>query len=165
METSTKTLIANRTRTEDAPKVILLVEDNPDDELLALRALRKQDLPSTVVVVRDGQEALDYLFARGEYAGRDACATPSLILLDLKLPKIDGLEVLRRLRADAATRRVPVVILTSSDETCDILESYDLHANSFIRKPVDFTQFLRAMRQLGDYWLLLNISPPIPDAG
>lgn len=148
---------------QEGQKIILLVEDNPDDELLTLRALRKNELANKVIVVRDGQEALDYLFAQGSYAGRDASGVPSLILLDLKLPKIDGLEVLRRLRSNTMTRRLPVVILTSSDETCDILESYDLHANSFIRKPVDFNQFLKAMRQLGDYWLALNITPPLMD--
>jgi two-component system, response regulator len=151
-------------RTKIPSKLILLVEDNPDDELLALRALGKQDVTSRVVVVHDGQEALDYLFAQGNYSERDASEIPALILLDLKLPKIDGFEVLRRLRSDASTRLLPVVVLTSSDETCDILESYHLHANSFIRKPVDFTQFLQAMRQLGDYWLMLNISPPKLDA-
>ena len=153
--------LTNRSRSEDTARVILLVEDNPDDELLALRAFRKQNVPSTVVVVHDGQEAVDYLFAQGDYTGRDIREVPALILLDLKLPKIDGLEVLRRLRSDAATRLLPVVVLTSSDEDSDILESYHLHANSFIRKPVDFTQFQRSVRQLGDYWLTLNILPPI----
>lgn len=152
--------LVNSSRIEDSPKVILLIEDNPDDELLALRALRRNGVPSKIVVVRDGQEALDYLFAQGNYAERGAHDIPALILLDLKLPKIDGLEVLRRLRSDAQTRLLPVVVLTSSDETCDVLDCYQLNANSFIRKPVDFNQFLNAMRQLGDYWLMLNISPP-----
>jgi two-component system, response regulator len=157
--------LTNRSRIDDTPRVILLVEDNPDDELLALRAFRKQNVPSTVVVVHDGQEAVDYLFARGAYAGRNIREAPALILLDLKLPKIDGLEVLRRLRSNAATRLLPVVVLTSSDETSDILESYQLHANSFIRKPVDFVQFQKSVQQLGDYWLTLNISPPIAEEG
>jgi two-component system, response regulator len=163
-ETAMEKRLSNRSRLEDTPKVILLVEDNPDDELLALRALRKNDVPSRIIVVHDGQEALDYLFAEGAYAHRDAGEYPALILLDLKLPKIDGLEVLRRLRSDAKTRLLPIVILTSSDEACDIMESYEFHANSFIRKPVDFNQFLKAMRQLGDYWLMLNITPPLADA-
>lgn len=142
------------------PKVILLVEDNPDDVLLTLRAFRKNDPTSRIVVAHDGQEALDYVFAEGLHMRRPPEDLPALILLDLKLPKIDGLEVLRRLRAHSATMTLPVVILTSSDEVCDIRESYRLHANSFIRKPVDFTQFLEAVRQLGTYWLKLNILPP-----
>jgi two-component system, response regulator len=141
-------------------KVILLVEDNPDDELLTLRALRKNDVTGEVVVARDGVEALDYLFGTGAHAGRDTSVMPQLILLDLKLPKIDGLEVLRRLRADERTRLLPVVILTSSREQQDMLEGYGLGANSYVRKPVNFEQFVRAVEQLKLYWLILNESPP-----
>jgi two-component system response regulator len=141
-------------------KVILLVEDNPDDEALTLRALKKNNVRNEVVVARDGVEALDYLFATGKYAGRDASKTPQFILLDLKLPKLDGLEVLRRLRADARTKLLPVVILTTSNEEKDRLEGYGLGANSYIRKPVDFDQFMEAVRQLGLYWLILNEVPP-----
>src|ERR687895_1687752 len=141
-------------------KVILLVEDNPDDELLTLRALRKNDVTGEVVVARDGVEALDYLFGTGAHAGRDTSVMPQLILLDLKLPKIDGLEVLRRLRADERTRLLPVVILTSSKEQKDMLEGYGLGANSYVRKPVNFEQFVRAVEQLKLYWLILNESPP-----
>jgi two-component system response regulator len=141
-------------------KVILLVEDNPDEELLALRALRKNDVTGEVVVARDGVEALDYLFGTGAYAGRDTSVMPQLILLDLKLPKIDGLEVLRRLRADERSRLLPVVILTSSREQQDMLEGYGLGANSYVRKPVNFEQFVRAVEQLKLYWLILNESPP-----
>ncbi len=141
-------------------KIILLVEDNPDDELLTLRALKKNNIVNKVVVARDGAEALDYLFATGVYAGRDLNEMPEVILLDLKLPKLDGLEVLRRLRAEERTRFLPVVVLTSSDEQRDIKESYKLGANSYIRKPVDFTRFAEAVRQLGYYWLVLNVGPP-----
>jgi two-component system response regulator len=141
-------------------KVILLVEDNPDDELLTLRALRKNDVTGEVVVARDGVEALDYLFGTGAHAGRDTSVMPQLILLDLKLPKIDGLEVLRRLRADERTRLLPVVILTSSREQQDMLEGYGLGANSYVRKPVNFEQFVRAVEQLKLYWLILNEAPP-----
>jgi two-component system response regulator len=141
-------------------KVILLVEDNPDDELLTLRALRKNDVTGEVVVARDGVEALDYLFGTGAHAGRDTGVMPQLILLDLKLPKIDGLEVLRRLRADERTRLLPVVILTSSREQQDMLEGYGLGANSYVRKPVNFEQFVRAVEQLKLYWLILNEAPP-----
>ena len=141
-------------------KVILLVEDNPDDELLTLRALRKNAVTGEVVVARDGVEALDYLFGTGAYAGRDTSVMPQLILLDLKLPKIDGLEVLRRLRADERTRLLPVVILTSSREQKDMLEGYGLGANSYVRKPVNFEQFVRAVEQLKLYWLILNEAPP-----
>jgi two-component system, response regulator len=141
-------------------KVILLVEDNPDDELLTLRALRKNDVTGEVVVARDGVEALDYLFGTGAYAGRDTSVMPQLILLDLKLPKIDGLEVLRRLRADERSRLLPVVILTSSREQQDMLKGYGLGANSYVRKPVNFEQFVRAVEQLKLYWLILNESPP-----
>jgi CheY-like chemotaxis protein len=141
-------------------KVILLVEDNADDEELTLRALKKSNIMNRVVVARDGAEALDYLFVRGDHATRDPAETPQVILLDLKLPKVDGLEVLRQLRADSRTRLYPVVILTSSKEEQDILRGYDLGANSYIQKPVDFTQFVEAVRQLGLYWLVLNQPPP-----
>jgi two-component system response regulator len=137
-------------------KIILLVEDNPDDEALTLRALDKNNLSTAVMVAHDGAEALDYLFGNGAYADRDTSMTPRVILLDLKLPKVDGLEVLRRLRTDVRTRHLPVVILTSSDEEQDIIDSYSLGANSYIRKPVDFAQFNEAVRQLKQYWLLLN---------
>ena len=141
-------------------KVILLVEDNPDDELLTLRALRKNKVTGEVVVARDGVAALDYLFGEGSYAGRDTTVMPQLILLDLKLPRIDGLEVLRRLRSDERTRLLPVVILTSSREQQDMLDGYGLGANSYVRKPVNFEQFVRAVEQLKLYWLILNEAPP-----
>lgn len=141
-------------------KVILLVEDNPDDEELTLRALKKNNIQNEVVIVRDGVEALDYLFGTGAYAGRDTTLMPSVTLLDLKLPKVDGLEVLKRLRANQRTRLLPVVILTSSKEEQDLLNGYKLGANSYIRKPVDFGQFTEAVRNLGLYWLLLNEPPP-----
>ena len=136
--------------------IILLVEDNPADVELTLRAFRKSKVLNEIVVVRDGVEALDYLFLTGPFAGRDSKASPEVVLLHLKLPKVDGLEVLRRMRADERTRRIPVVVLTSSGEEKDILSSYDLGANSFVRKPVDFNQFLEAAQQLGLYWLVLN---------
>lgn len=140
---------------------ILLVEDNPDDEMLTLRALRKSNVANEIVIAHDGVSALDYLFGTGSYAGHDSPCTPAIVLLDLKLPKIDGLDVLRRLRADERTALLPVVILTSSDEEQDIIESYRLGANSYIRKPVDFNQFAEAVQQLGLYWLLLNkLAPP-----
>ncbi|MDP9409012.1 MAG: response regulator [Actinomycetota bacterium] len=142
-------------------KAILLVEDNSDDELLALRALRKNGIAGDVVVVRDGIEALDYLFATGDHAGRDASVVPRVILLDLKLPKIGGLEVLRRLRSDERTRLVPVVILSSSGEQRDMREGYGLGANSYVRKPVNFEHFVRAVEQLKSYWLVLNEAPPL----
>jgi two-component system response regulator len=142
-------------------KIILLVEDNPDDELLAIRALEKNKIMNEVVVARDGAEALDYLFGAGPYTGRDMNVMPQIILLDLKLPKIDGLEVLRRLRNDERTKLLPVVVLTSSKEERDLTESYSLGANSYIRKPVNFAQFTEAIRQLGLYWLVLNESPPV----
>lgn len=138
--------------------VILLVEDNPDDEALTLRALKKNNITNEVVVARDGVEALDFLFGTGKQGGR--AITPQVILLDLKLPKIDGLEVLRRVRSDARTKLLPVVILTSSNEERDRLQGYDIGANSYVRKPVDFLQFTEAVRQLGLYWLLLNEKPP-----
>src|SRR5688572_25765340 len=135
-------------------KFIMLVEDNPDDEALTLRALKKNNIMNTVVVARDGVEALDYLFARGAHAGRDPHAMPTVVMLDLKLPKVDGLEVLRQMRADERTRLLPVVILTSSKEQQDLISGYKLGANSYVRKPVDFAQFLEAVRQLGLYWLI-----------
>jgi two-component system response regulator len=141
-------------------RLILLVEDNDDDVELTLRALRRNRVANRVDVVRDGAEALEYLFATGSYAGRDVRDTPNLVLLDLKLPKVGGLEVLERLRADPHTHRLPVVILTSSNVESDLARSYDLGANSYIRKPVDFTQFMEAVNQLGLYWLVLNEAPP-----
>jgi CheY-like chemotaxis protein len=144
-----------------AHKIILLVEDNPDDVELTLRALKKSNVLNEVVVMRDGQEALDYLFGTGSYSGRDPSKMPELILLDLKLPKIDGLEVLKRLRADGRTKLLPVVILTSSKEEKDLINSYKLGANSYVQKPVDFNQFIDAARQLGLYWLVLNVPPPM----
>jgi two-component system, response regulator len=144
----------------DATKTILLVEDNPDDEALTLRALRKANVMNDVVVARDGVEALDFLFARGAWTGRDPTEMPQVVLLDLKLPRLDGLEVLRQLRGDERTRLLPVVILTSSNEEEDRLAGYSLGANSYVRKPVDFAQFVEAVRQLGLYWLLLN--QPVP---
>lgn len=141
-------------------KLILLVEDNPDDELLTLRAIKKNNIANEVVVARDGAEALDYLFAQGSYAGRDASDIPEVVLLDLKLPKIDGLEVLERIRRHERTKLLPVVILTSSKEEQDLVRSYSLGANSYVRKPVDFDQFAEAVRHLGLYWLVLNEPPP-----
>lgn len=141
-------------------KVILLVEDNPDDEALTLRALKKNQILNKVVVARDGAEALDYLCASGIYAGRNLSVMPQVILLDLKLPKISGLEVLQRIRANEQTKLLPVVILTSSKEEQDLIKGYSLGANSYICKPVDFSQFTEAVRQLGLYWLVLNESPP-----
>lgn len=141
-------------------KIILLVEDNPDDEALTLRALRKANVGNAVAVARDGVEALDYLFGTGAHAGAAAPPLPQVLLLDLKLPKVDGLEVLRRLRADARTRFLPVVILTSSSEEQDLIESYRLGANSYVRKPVGFTHFAEAVGQLGLYWLIVNQAPP-----
>lgn len=139
---------------------ILLVEDNPDDEALTLRAFKKNNILNQVDVVRDGAEALDYLFAEGAFESRRNSPFPDLILLDLKLPKVDGLEVLRRIRAEERTRLQPVVILTTSNEDRDVIASYRLGANSYIRKPVDFDQFIEAVRQLGMYWLVLNQGPP-----
>jgi two-component system, response regulator len=141
-------------------RVILLIEDNPDDEALTLRALRKNHIGNTVVVARDGAEALDYVFGTGAYAGRNPAIAPAVVLLDLKLPKLDGLEVLRRIRADERTRLYPVVILTSSIEDIDLLNGYSRGANSYIRKPVDFEQFVKAVGDLGLYWLVLNEPPP-----
>lgn len=140
--------------------VILLVEDNPDDEILTLRALRRANVGNDIVVARDGVEALDYLFGTGGHAGRDTRELPHVMLLDLKLPRIDGLEVLRRVRGDERTCVLPVVILTSSIEERDRIDGYRLGANSYVQKPVDFTEFVEAVRQLGLYWLLLNQPPP-----
>ncbi|HEC17458.1 MAG TPA: response regulator [Sedimenticola sp.] len=141
-------------------KTILLVEDNPDDIALTLRAFRKNNIRNEVVVAHDGVEALDYLFGEGSYAGRDPGITPEMILLDLKLPRIDGLGVLKRLCAHERTRKLPVIVLTSSEEERDIASSYEFGANSYIRKPVDFDQFTETLRQIGSYWLTLNIGPP-----
>jgi CheY-like chemotaxis protein len=142
-------------------KVILLVEDNPDDEALAIRALKRHHIGNEIVIARDGVEALDYLFGTGIYADRDINIKPAVVLLDLKLPRIDGLEVLRRLRDNDLTKLLPVVILTTSNEEHDVIESYSLGCNSYIRKPVDFLQFSEAIRQLGMYWLLMNEPPPL----
>jgi len=143
-------------------KVILLVEDNPSDIGLTQRALAKSHIANEMIVVEDGQQALDYLFGGGEYKDRDLNDLPALILLDLKLPRISGLDVLRLVRANERTSRVPVVILTTSQEQLDIAQSYDLHANSYIRKPVDFSQFVEAIQHMGLYWLVLNEPPPSP---
>ncbi len=140
-------------------KNILLVEDNPDDVQLTLRALKKSKIMNDVVVAQDGIEALDYLFGTGKHAGRDAKGLPQVVLLDLKMPKMDGLEVLQRIRGDERTRLLPVVVLTTSSEDRDRVESYKLGANSYVRKPVDFNQFAEAVNQLGLYWLVLNESP------
>ena len=144
---------------------LLLVEDDPDGEALTLRALRRGGIQRTVVVVRDGVEALDYLFATGMYAGRDVGVMPQVVMLDLKLPRLDGLEVLRRIRSDERTRFLPVVILTSSDEERDRLNGYRYGANSYVRKPVDYDHFAEAIRQLGLYWLFLNEPPPTRTGG
>lgn len=140
--------------------MILLVEDNPDDEALTLRAFDKNKIGNDIVVARDGVEALDFLFGRGAYEGRDTNIQPEMTLLDLKLPRINGLEVLRQIRANPLTRALPVVVLTSSKEDQDLVDSYDIGVNSYIRKPVDFVQFTDAIRQLGLYWLVLNETPP-----
>jgi DNA-binding response OmpR family regulator len=140
-------------------KIILLVEDNPDDEILTLRAFEKSNILNEVVVVRDGAEALDYLGATGVHEGRNKSEMPQIVLLDLNLPKISGLDVLREIRANEETRLLPVVILTSSDEERDMVESYKLGANSYVRKPVDFRQFSDAVQQLELYWLVLNETP------
>jgi len=141
-------------------KMILLVEDNADDEALTLRALKKNKIANRIDVVRDGAEALDYVFGTGAYAGRNPLELPEVILLDLKLPKVDGLEVLRRIRSDPRTKMVPVVILTSSKEDQDMIRAYTIGVNSYVRKPVDFNQFVEAIGQLGLYWLVLNEAPP-----
>lgn len=140
-------------------KVILLVEDNADDELLTIRALKKKNILNDIVVARDGQQALDYLFGEGQYAGRDTSDPPEIVLLDLNLPKVSGLDVLRQIRANPRTRLLPVVILTTSNEEQDRIGSYERGANSYIRKPVDFSQFGEAIEQLGLYWLVLNRGP------
>jgi CheY-like chemotaxis protein len=140
--------------------VILLVEDNPDDEALTLRALKKNNIRNEVVVARDGVEAVDYLFGTGVHAGRDLSALPQVVLLDLKLPKMDGFEVLERIRSSEATKFLPVVILTTSNEDQDRIRGYGLGANSFVRKPVEFDKFIEAVRQLGLYWLILNEAAP-----
>jgi CheY-like chemotaxis protein len=144
-------------------RTILLVEDNPDDEELTVRALRKNGIANELVIARDGVQALDYLFGSGEWVGRDTSVMPAVVLLDLKLPRIDGLEVLERMRSDARTQLVPVVVLTSSREEQDILKSYSLRVNSYVRKPVDFMEFTEAVKHLGMYWLLLNELPPRRD--
>lgn len=141
-------------------RTILLVEDNADDELLTLRALKKSNVLNEVVVARDGVEALDYVFATGAYADRDRTREPAVVLLDLKLPKVSGLEVLKQIRADPATKRMPVVVLTSSKEDQDLFDSYGYGCNSYIRKPVNFDNFVTAISQLGMYWLVLNEPPP-----
>jgi two-component system response regulator len=143
----------------NSKKCILLVEDNPDDEELTLRALDRNLIANEVVVAHDGEEALDFVFGRGAWAGRDPADLPALILLDLNLPKLDGLGVLRQIRADERTRRAPVVILTSSREQQDLVRGYDLGANSYVRKPIEFDEFVEAVRQLGVYWLVLNEMP------
>lgn len=140
-------------------KTILLVEDNPDDEALTMRALKKNNIANEITVVHDGVEALDFLWCRGEYSERDPNDMPQVILLDLKLPKVNGLEVLKSIRNDARTKLLPVVILTSSGEERDMIEGYALGANSYIRKPVDFEQFLEAVKELGLYWLVINQVP------
>jgi two-component system response regulator len=146
-------------------KVILLIEDNESDELLTVRALSKANLANEIVVTRDGEEALAYLFATGAYAGRDVKALPTVALLDLNLPKIGGLDVLRRIRADERTKYLPVVVLTSSGEEKDMIQSYDLGANAYVRKPVDFGEFAEAAKTLGLFWLLVNEPAPPPRAG
>ena len=143
-----------------AERTILLVEDNPDDEEFTLRALRRAKITNEIVVARDGREALDYLFCDGSYAGRDRETMPAVVLLDLKLPKLSGIDVLRRMRATGATRFIPVVVLTSSSEDEDMFSSYDSGANSYVRKPVEFAGFSNAVGKLGIYWMLLNEPPP-----
>jgi two-component system response regulator len=146
-------------------KMILLVEDNPDDVALTLRAFKRSNIANEVVVTRDGVEALDFLFGTGSYAGRDVSVQPEVVLLDLKLPKMDGFEVLKRLRADPRTRMLPVVILTSSREQQDMIQGYDLGANSYVRKPMEFEKFVDAVLHLGLYWLIINEHPPAPSRG
>ena len=141
-------------------KMILLVEDNPNDEELTLRALRKANIANEVSIARDGQEALDFLFCTGKYAGREPPAMPAVVLLDLKLPKLDGIDVLQRIRADPRTKLVPVVVLTSSSEDEDMVRSYQSGANSYVRKPIEFSAFANAVTQLGMYWVLINQIPP-----
>jgi len=146
-------------------KIILLVDDNPDDVALTIRAFKKNNIGKKIIVAKDGVEALDYLFGTGVHAGREFKDLPVVILLDLKLPKIDGLEVLKRIRQDERTKMIPVVILTSSGEEKDVLSGYSLGANSYVRKPVEFDQFVEAMRHLGLYWLLWNEPPPVKRQG
>jgi two-component system response regulator len=146
-------------------QVILLVEDNPDDEALTLRALKKNQIMNEVVVAHDGVEAIEYLFREGQHAGRNPDEMPQVILLDLKLPRVDGFEVLRRIREEPETRYLPVVILTTSNEEQDRLKGYGLGANSYVRKPVEFSEFIEAVKQLGLYWLLLNQNAPVPRSG
>ena len=146
---------------ENTNKTILLVEDNPDDRDLTLLAFKEANVLNQVVICADGEEALEFLFATGAHAGRDTRVTPQIVLLDLKLPKVDGLEVLKRIRADERTKLIPVVVLTSSREQKDVVESYRLGANSYVRKPVDFSFFIELCRQLGQYWLVLNEAPPV----
>ncbi len=141
-------------------KLILLVEDNPDDEALTVRALKKNNIGNNLVVVHDGAEALDFLFGSGAFINRDVNNLPQMILLDLNLPKVGGLDVLHRIRETESTRLLPVVILTSSNEEQDLIKGYSLGANSYVRKPMDFNQFVEAVRQLGLYWLILNETPP-----
>lgn len=141
-----------------SPRVVL-VEDSSRDEMLIVRSLKRYNLANELVILRDGAEALDYFFARGDYAGRDVTSHPHVVLLDIKLPKVDGLEVLRQLREDSRTHAMPVVILTSSDEQKDLVRSYELNVNSYVRKPIEFNEFSEAIRELGLYWLILN-SPP-----
>lgn len=145
-------------------KIILLVEDNPDDEALTLRAFKKHHISSKVVVAHDGVEAIDYILGTGQYSGRDMSKMPSLVLLDLKLPKIDGLEVLRRIRGNEPTKILPVVILTTSKIEEDLIAGYGLGANSYVRKPVDFNKFSEVIRELGLYWLIINEIPPVTKA-
>ncbi len=140
-------------------KSILLVEDNPNDEALTIRAFKKNNLMNNIDVVRDGQEALDYLFCEGDYADRDKNDNPQVILLDINLPKLDGLEVLRQMRANEGTSLIPVIVMTTSDEQSDLIDSYKLGANSYIRKPVDLDNFMSAIKTLGMYWLVLNLQP------
>lgn len=140
-------------------KFILLIEDNPNDEALTLRAFKKNNILNEIIVVRDGQEALDFLFCKGDYSSRDKSLNPQVILLDINLPKIDGLEVLRKIRANKLTSLIPVVIMTTSDEQNDLITSYELGANSYIRKPVELDKFMAAIKQLGMYWLVLNQLP------
>ncbi len=142
-------------------KIILLVEDNPDDVELTMRAFKKNNIANRIVVAKDGVEALDYLFCTGQYAGRDKKDSPVVVLLDLKLPKVNGLEVLERIRKHDATKLLPVVILTSSEEERDLIQSYKLGANSYVQKPVSFEEFVKAVKQLGLYWLVLNRSPEL----
>jgi two-component system response regulator len=147
-----------------AALTILLVEDNPDDEFLTVRELKKQNIVDEIIAVHDGVEAMAYLFGTGQYSRHDVRDVPTVVLLDLKLPKVDGLEVLQRIRADDRTKHIPVVVLTSSDDPRDVVESYRLGANSYVRKPVNFNQFQEAVRHLQFYWLRLNEPPPLGES-